>query len=222
MSPLRWLLDLIYPPKCVFCGKLLQPEETDLCRACRSGLAQVEQPVRRGEHFDCCHCVYYYEAAVVDSIHRFKFGGMEQYAEAYGRLLAMHLLENQVHVDLLTWVPVSAKRKRKRGYDQSLLLAQAVGRELGVPCVRTLEKILDNPPQSTRSGKAERRGNVINVYRCADETLVQNRHILLIDDIITTGATLSECSRILKTAGAAQITCAALAATRNSDRKNSR
>lgn len=222
MNPARWLLDLIYPPKCVFCGALLLPEETDLCRSCRSGLEQVEQPIRRGEHFTCCHCVYFYEGAVVDSIHRFKFRGMQHYADGYGRLLAMRLLENQVQFDLLSWVPVSAKRKRKRGYDQSLLLAQAVGRELGVPVVRTLEKVFDNPPQSTRSGDAERRGNVLNVYRCAEEELIKNQRILLIDDIITTGATLSECSRVLKTAGAAQITCATLAATRNSNRKNSR
>lgn len=222
MKLVQWLLDLVYPPKCVFCGRLLQRTETELCRNCRTTLPEVERPITRGEFFEACQSVYYYDGAVVDSIHRFKFSGMEHYATTYGRLIAMALLKNEIKFDCLTWVPVSAKRRKKRGYDQAQCIAQVVAGELGCQCIQTLEKIRDNPAQSTRTDAAARRGNVLNVYRPVHPEIFREKRVLLIDDVITTGATLSECSRVLKTAGAAQIYCATLAATINSDKKNSR
>ena len=135
MKLLTWLLDLLYPPKCVFCGRLLAENETDLCGRCRRELPTAEREIKRGEFFTGCTCVYYYENAVRQSVLRFKFRSMRQYADAYGRLLAMRLLPEREAYDLLTWVPVSAKRRRQRGYDQAELLAERVAAELGLPCV---------------------------------------------------------------------------------------
>ena len=214
MKMLRWLLDLIYPPRCIFCGKLLQEDESDLCRKCRVSLPEVEAPLRRGEFYDCCWSVYYYEDSVAESVKRFKFRGMKQYAEAYGRLLAMYLLGARVSFDLLTWVPSSDKRKRSRGYHQTFLIAQSVARELGVSCDGVLVKTVDNISQSTISDSAGRRANVLGVFDCCDEAAVKGKRVLLIDDVITTGATLSECARVLMTAGAASVECGTLAATK--------
>ena len=114
--------------------------------------------------------------------------------------------------DVLTWVPVSPWRRFTRGYDQVELLAAAVGAELGMEPVRTLRKIRNNPPQSGITGLAQRRANVLGVYRIADPELVRGKRILLLDDIITTGATAGECARVLLTAGAKEVHCGCIAA----------
>lgn len=219
MKLIAWLLDLIYPPKCTFCGKLLQKDETDLCGLCRRTLPEVNGAIKRGENFRQCWSVYYFEDFVVDSIHRFKFSGMQQYAQVYGRLIAMMLLRNKVSFDILTWVPISKNRRRKRGYEQTYLIAKTVAAELGRTCVPTLKKVLDNPPQSVQKSAANRRGNVLNAYQAVHPERFSGKRVLLIDDIITTGATLGECSKTLRMAGAEQVECATLAVTQYSDKK---
>lgn len=214
MKPVQWLLELLYPPKCVFCGRLLKKTEQDICRKCRFALPEAEQSVKHGAYYDECFVVYYYEEFVAESIRRFKFGGMQQYAGAYGRQLAMLLLRRRVGFDVLSWVPVSDKRRRERGYDQTLLLAQSVAAELGAPCVRTLRKVKNNRPQSSQPDAAARHANVLNAYQAVEPGRFAGKRVLLIDDVITTGATLSECSHTLRTAGAASVVCATLAAAR--------
>ena len=145
MRALYRLLDLLFPPKCVLCGRLLEREETDLCGACRR-----EGPVFSGGGMSipfvtAWMAVYRYEGLARDSLLRFKFGGRQSYAAAYGRLLAARIQgELRAEFDLLTYVPVSPRRRWSRGYDQVRLLAEAVGRELGQKPVRALKK---NPPQ---------------------------------------------------------------------------
>lgn len=214
MRLIQWLLELLYPPKCVFCGKLLKKTEQDLCRKCRYALPEAEQSLKRGSYYTECFSVYYYEEFVADSVRRFKFGGMQQYAGAYGRLIAMRLMQKRVSFDVLSWVPVSDKRCRERGYDQTMLLAECVAAELGVQCVRTLRKVKHNPPQSRQPDAAARHANVINAYCAVDAERFIGRRVLLIDDVITTGATLSECSHTLRSAGASTVVCATLAAAR--------
>jgi len=218
MKLVAWLLDLIYPPKCAFCGKLLKKDETDLCGKCRKELPEVKGSVKRGESYRLCWPVYYYEGDVVESIRRFKFAGRQQYARVYGRLIAMALLRNQVEFDVLTWVPISKQRRKERGYEQTELIAQTVAAELGTTCVPTLKKVIDNPPQSLQKSAAKRRGNVLNAYQAVHPERFSGKRVLLIDDIVTTGATLSECSKTLRMAGAEQVECATLAATRQSDK----
>lgn len=218
MRLFRWLLDLLYPPKCVFCGKLLKENETELCAHCRTSLPEVSGPVKRGEFFSSCCCVYYYEDAVRESILRYKFRSMRQYAGAYARLLAMRLLRQGGEYDLITWVPVSAKRRRKRGYDQVELLARQTAAEFGIPCGQTLRKLRDTPAQSGLPDAAARRANVSGVYAPVAPERFAGKRILLIDDVMTTGATLSECSKTLRLAGAAEISCAALAVTRKNQK----
>ena len=209
-----WLSDLLYPPKCVFCGKLLKQEETDLCRKCRQNLPAVQEKIERGQFFDPCYCLYYYEDAVASSIRRFKFSGQQQYAGAYGRLLAMLLLREQAEFDVLSWVPISRKRARQRGYHQTMLIARETGKALGCPAVQTLEKIRNNPPQSSLHRPEERQGNVRGAYRAWKPENYQGKRVLLIDDVITSGATLTECSFTLLRAGAAKVLCATVAVTR--------
>ena len=105
---------------------------------------------------------------------------------------------------------VSRARRRERGYDQAECLARAVGAELGMRPRRILIKKRNNPAQSGIPTPEQRRANVLGVYEVRDHAAVQGKIILLIDDVTTTGATLSECCRTLLDAGAAQIFCAVL------------
>ncbi len=214
MRLLWYLLDLLYPPKCVFCTALLTERETDICTSCRQNLVPIQNPIKRGRFFRCCHSVYHYEDHVAEAVRRFKFAGKEHYAQCFGQLMAMRLLKADAEFDFVTWAPVSKARLRKRGYDQAKLLAEVIARELGCPCLRTLKKIRNNPPQSKRKDAAARQANVIDVYRVTNQEQIAAKRLLLVDDVITSGATLSECSRLLKMAGAEEIIAASLAATR--------
>ena len=211
---LHRVLDLLYPPKCTFCGKLLSQEETDLCRQCRE-----DAPVFRKANFRISFvagwtCVWYYKDTVRESLLRYKFSHRRNYASAYGRALAMQLQTSGFDdFDVLTWVPVSGLRKWKRGYDQVELLAKAVARELGVTAVPCLKKRRNNRPQSRITGAAQRRANVLGMYRITDSEIIRDQRILLLDDIITTGATVSECAKTLLLAGAKDVRCAAVACT---------
>ena len=217
------LANLLYPPKCVLCGAVLEKEQTDLCHTCRSEAPFWEKSRKKLQFLDSWVAVWYYEENVRGSLVRYKFYGARSYAEAYGRLLALKLQQQHPEgFDLLTWVPVSRWRRFTRGYDQVELLAQVVGRELGIAPVGLLKKIRHNKTQSRIQGEAQRRGNVLGVYQATDPNGVRGKKILLLDDIITTGATIGECARILLTAGALEVHGGAVAATRNYKKTGSR
>ena len=215
-----WLLNLLFPPKCILCRKLLSKEETDLCRQCRTEIYDFPKPKRAIPFIESWLALWYYEGKVRSSLLRYKFGGHRGYAKVYGRLLAMKLLrDNPDSFDILTYTPISRLRKFRRGYDQVLLLAEAVAAELGTEVVPTLKKIRHNPPQSGIGDAAHRRANVMGVYKAVDPARFAGKRILLLDDIITTGATASECARVLLTSGAKEVNCAAIAAA-NHQQKN--
>lgn len=210
------ILELLFPRKCILCEKLLEKDETDLCRECRT---DGSVHLKTGHHLsflDSWVAVWYYKEYVRDSLHRYKFRRARHYAKCYGAMLAMRILnEYPDGFDLLTWVPVGPLRKYTRGYDQVQLLAEAVGRELDMKPVRTLKKIRNNPPQSRMEGHARRKANVLGAYRVVSPDQIKGKRILLLDDIITTGATAGECARVLLTAGAKEVHCGCVAAARH-------
>lgn len=207
------LSHLLFPEKCILCGRILERGETDLCRSCRVEAPECPVHKQKRSFLDSWIAIWYYEGYSRESILRYKFRRARHYARGYGRLLAMKLQQNHPEgFDLLTWVPVSPLRRFSRGYDQVELLAKAVGAELGMEPVRTLRKIRHNRPQAGISGTAERRANVLGVYRITDAAAVRDKRILLLDDVITTGATAGECARVLLTAGAKEVHCGCIAA----------
>lgn len=207
------LLELLFPPKCVLCGAVLDRGETDLCAPCRREVWECPTNREKIQFLDSWTALWYYEGSVRRSLLRFKFHGRRSYADNYGRLLAMRLLrEHPQGFDALTWVPVSPLRRMTRGYDQVELLAKAVGRELGMNPLRLLRKIRNNLPQSGIQGEARRRANVLGAYRAVNIDEIKGKRILLLDDILTTGATIRECARVLHTAGGSEIHCGVVAA----------
>ena len=210
------LLNLLFPPKCTLCGKLLEKQETDLCRCCRADSPECAGTHKNFSFLDSWAAVWYYEGYIRESLLRYKFHRARHYAPVYGRMLAMRIQQEYPEgFDCLTWVPISRARRFKRGYDQVELLAQAVAQELGMEPIPTLRKIRNNKPQSGIVGQAKRRANVLGVYKVVSPQRVLGKRILLLDDIVTTGATAGECARVLLTAGAKEVHCGFIAAARN-------
>ena len=207
-----WILHIFFPPKCVLCKRVLSKEETDLCKACRENQPEYGVHKIKLSFLAQWTGLWYYKDDVRTSILRYKFYGRRSYASAYGRLLAMKIQkEGWDDTDILTWIPISRQRKRSRGYDQSELLAKALAEELDWKLTPTLRKIRNTRPQSTMGGAPQRRANILGAYQVIDPDLVRDKRILLVDDIITTGATASEAARMLLTAGAKEVKLATLA-----------
>ena len=220
---IHWILEKLFPPKCILCGRILERNEMDLCHHCRINAPEYSKGNLKLQFLDSWTAIWYYEENVRRSLLRYKFYNARSYAIGYGRILAMKLLtEYPDGFDILTWIPISRLRKLRRGYDQVELLAQAVGRELGIQPVSLLKKTRHNRPQSGISGHAKRRANVLGAYRCINTEALQGKRIVLLDDILTTGATAGECARVLLTAGASEVHCAVVAAARKHKNKRDR
>lgn len=217
---IKKLLDLLFPPKCVLCQRLLSDSQTDLCHSCRVNTEEFRKPKHKISFVAGWTALWYYRGDVRHSLLLYKFHGRRSYAQVYGRLLAMKLLKEPPGAyDLITWVPVSRQRRRKRGYDQVELIACAAGRELGKAPLCTMKKLHHNRPQSRLADYSARKANVMGAFAVTDPQLIDGKRILLLDDIITTGATASECARVLLTAGAKEVYCAAVAALNKDKRR---
>ena len=215
MSLLSSLLDLLFPPKCPFCGRVL--DAPGICDACRRELPWTEgdEALRRLPDGLRCAAPLWYEGLAREGLHRFKFQGMSSAAGPLGELVARCAAEQfSGEFDTVTWVPVSRRRLRQRGYDQARLLAERACGLWDTAPAPLLCKIVNNPAQSGLKEPARRRANVLGVYEPVDPEAISGRRILLVDDICTTGATLAECARVLREAGAADVVCAAAARTR--------
>lgn len=209
---------VLYPDKCVLCENLLSENETDLCRNCRKNTPEYPKGKFKISFVARWTAIWYYKDDVRESILRYKFARRQYYGAIYGRLLAMKLLQSGfADFDVLTWVPISFFRRWKRGFDQVAVIAQSVAGELGCKAEPTLKKTRHNKPQSRETSHAGRRANVLGAYRVQDASKIKGKRILLIDDIITSGATVSECAKTLLSAGAKEVICAAVAAADKHD-----
>lgn len=206
---------LLFPPKCPFCKNV--QDKPGICPKCEAALPWTEDKdtLREGPGGLRCAAPLWYEDLARDGLLRLKFQNASAAAEPLGELIARCAAEHfSGEFDTVTWVPVSHKRLRERGYDQAQLLAEAACRLWDTKPVRLLKKSTHNLAQSGIRDAAARRANVLGVYEPVDPEQIRGKRILLIDDICTTGATLTECVRVLRDAGAADVLCAAVAQTR--------
>lgn len=215
------LLDLFFPRRCPFCGEI---NPSDLpCDHCQQTLPWLEGPAAhsRVEYMETTVSALGYQGAVRDGVLALKFGGKLAHAKPFGVLVAQCVRDHYGDgFDMISWPSLSAKRCRERGFDQAQRLAQVVARSCGMRATRLFAKE-DRPAQSGLADPAERRANVLGAYRLLHPKAVAGKRILLIDDVVTTGSTLSECARVLRTAGAARVTAATLAkAGEGAGRKN--
>lgn len=209
----RNILDFFFPRRCPFCGAVAGKEL--LCKKCLRSLPFTgEHAVREGT-FGRCAAPLYYEDRVREAILQFKFKAKLGGLSCFGMLMAECAAEHYSGAfDAITWVPVSKKRLKKRGFDQTRYLTGSMCVDWHVAPIETLRKVTDNPPQSTLETEEQRRANVLGVYEAVNAEQFRGKRLLLVDDILTTGATLSECVRVLKEAGAGEVMCLTLAMSR--------
>ena len=199
------LARFFYPPRCVLCEKILDHEKNDICPECLTEAHVFYHQPWNIPHIKSWVSLWQYTGKVRDSLVRYKFWHRRSYSVTFGRELAKKLLGASLDYDVITWVPISPERKRKRGYDQGQLLAMALGRELQRKPAALLRKIRNAPPQSGISDAAERRANVLGAYQPINCDMIQNKTVLLLDDVLTTGSTASECAKTLLIGGAKDV-----------------
>lgn len=217
-SPAAWLFALFYPPRCPYCGRVMRMKD-EMCDDCRKQISRNTHTVgifeeENGKNKVLCAVPFMYKGSVRDAILRFKFYGRREYASAFGISLCKEIGRQfpGVCFDTVTYVPLSAQRLKKRGYNQAALLADAIAARKKIPCETLLHKEKDNFEQHKLS-RAERSSNVTGVYTVEKHNRVQGKTVLLCDDIVTTGATLKESAAVLLRNGAAAVYCTAIAVT---------
>lgn len=231
---LRGFLDLIYGRQdtCTLCGHQMATGQA-VCSVCRQEITGLRQEYntcrncgRLLEEGDVCNqCLqqlfYFQQACVVgpyrdllrDYVHQFKYQGRRDMAKGFAALLA-EVLRRQSWLDriqLLVPVPLYWKKQAARNYNQSRLLARHLADILDIPLGTALLVKVSDTPSQTALTREQRMVNVRNTFRAAVPAAVQDRNILLVDDIITTGSTVSECARALLEAGARGVWVAAIA-----------
>jgi len=191
---------MIFSSCCAGCGS---PGPT-LCHPCRFAL--VARPDRPDD--DGVLVAAPFTGRVRDVLLGFKYRNRRPVARHLAGLLVNRVARSGVAVDVVTWAPTSASRRRERGFDQAELVARHVARQLGVPCRRLLERTSGAAAQTGRSRLARLAGPA---FRAHPRTPCGR--VLVVDDVVTTGSTLRAAAEALRTAGAAAVTCAAVAAT---------
>lgn len=208
-----WILDLLYPPKCAFCQKLLKKEQVGMCPDCSDNLPKLpkSEGVQRKKNAGICYSPLHFDGVVRTSIHRYKFSGCSGYGTVYGKLVSQYIREHCEELpEVVTWVPLSKKSLKVRGYDQAYLLAKAVAQELNLPIEATLVKVRHTEQQSSLE-RDERSANVLGAYEVIVGLDATEKRYLLVDDVVTSGSTLAECVFQLRMAGAKSLVCATLA-----------
>jgi ComF family protein len=181
-------------------------DETGRCALCRLGL----------NGFDAVYSFGAYDGTLRKLIHLFKFQGVRPLQRVFGGFLAQ-VLPREQRFDAIVPMPLHWRRRWQRGFNQSELLAVEIARRWGVPVRRLVRRARATPPQAGLTS-AQRRKNVQGAFKSAGKTRLDGMRILLVDDVLTTGATAGACARALKRAGASHVSLLALARRDRRDR----
>ena len=199
---------------CLNCRIPLEAEnELHVCRACISSIKYNAMPPFELESADAkAYSACLYEGTLKELVHLFKYKGKTVLTGILSTLMLNYIKENPeiTNADLITVVPLHKKRLREREFNQSLLLANSIEKQSGIKCKNTLEKIRLTKYQNELL-KTERLVNLKHAFAVRDKKDIVGKRVLLIDDVMTTGATLSECVNTILSEGANSVTCFTLA-----------
>jgi competence protein ComFC len=221
-------VSLLYPATCTMCGKNVRAGEY-LCDDCEAKIIPIVPPFceKCSEPFEgsintafscanCAHRTIYFDTAVAayrgrgivrDVIHQFKYNRQIHLRHLVLRWLRAALDDERLRAyefDVMVPVPLHPARQRERGFNQATVLAELLSAQISIPSRPLLKRIRYTTTQ-TALDRTERMENLHNAFRLRKNADVRGLRVLLIDDVLTTGSTLSECARVLKRAGAKSV-----------------
>ncbi|MCP4727524.1 MAG: ComF family protein, partial [bacterium] len=205
------IIDVIYPGLCGFCGKYMEGIDVLYCRKCKeqiprnylSTVAAVKQKLHKKQYYSYIAWSFGYNEIMRKLIHDFKFNSYP----ILDKFIAYEMLETLLSKDELQTadcvipVPLHRSRYRIRGYNQSKLLAELISEESEIPLNNDLKRIRNTRPQSWLDDKADKIRNVKGAFSVSEKNTLKGKNTILVDDIVTSGATINECAKELKKAG---------------------
>ena len=225
----------IFPRRCAFCGCVIDPWDT-VCDDCADNVQRVQMPIcyscgcgktmcvcRRthSRYVTAVAAPFYYFGYARNAVRRMKFQREPEIAEVLGREMAAFARQafDGVTFDIVTFVPMTRDEQKSRGFNQSEMLARHAADKLSLPCEAVLCKLYETKRQRTLRSR-ERSGNVLGVFDVSQPDVVRDKRILLCDDLRTTGATMTECAKMLCLYGAREVFCLTAAVGFPKERKH--
>lgn len=220
-------LSLIFPRNCLCCDTVLMRQEKIICSKCNIGLPRtyfhlvdnnpVEQAFWGRANIEKATSFFFFKkgSKYQKLMHYLKYKNMPQVGVMLGRKFGAELLQNNYfgNVDVIMPVPLHKKKKRKRGYNQSLMICNGLSDSMGIPVESKVLYRTHFSESQTRKGRFERWENMKELFNVHNSKLIMNKHVLLVDDILTTGATLEACIQALQKVEGVKVNIITLAYT---------
>ena len=200
---IKYVINLIYPNVCGICDKLC---DDDICKKCEiklNNISKIKIDRYTNKYFKKHLYIFKYEGIIKERLIKYKFNERNYIYKPFVKFMLKNkkICDFLKNYDIIIPVPIHTKRRMERGYNQSALIAKEISKE--IQKIDYLEDVLikkiNNKPQSTKN-KSERKNNVIGAYYMKNKEKINNKKILLLDDIYTTGNTVNECCKILQSA----------------------
>ena len=227
---MKWisdLRDLIFPRHCCVCGEILSPQEKDICVNCLYRMPKVD-PIHKVEIEKvfwgkieierATSYIYYHKSSPYNNlIHQLKYKDHPEVGERFAYMAAKDIEATGFFdgIDAIVPLPLSRKKERRRGYNQCDYIAAGISRATGIPVIKGAVTRTTSNETQTHKNRDERWKNVEGIFSLADATLIEGKHILLIDDILTTGATLANCASTIQQGCSCRTSILTLAYTYN-------
>lgn len=206
------IIDFLFPNYCGICGKKINERYT--CEKCLNILECYREKVfinaKYENSYDQLLCLFEYAGIVKSKMLQYKFKNKKYLSRMFGEILANRVKRYNIVADVVIPVPISKTRLKERGYNQSEYIAKFFSEISNMQVEKNcLIKVKDNPKQSTLTA-TKRRTNVLDAYKVINTEKIFGKIVILLDDIYTTGATMNECAKVLKKAGAKKVIALAL------------
>lgn len=228
------ILNIIYPPKCMFCGEKLNNNDKYYCKKCYYKLPFIEEKrclicgreifgdrklclecTRHRRHVDVVYPAFLYSGNIKEALLKYKFAGKMYYHKPFAELIYENIKDSISDVDCIVYPPINIKTFYKRGFNQCELIAKILSEKFDIKLLKkAIYKTRENEKQSLMS-REQRYKNVKGVFAVNDSfsEYLKGKTVLLIDDVMTTGATIDECSKMLKKKGVKTVKSATLCIT---------
>lgn len=202
---------LVFPERCPYCSEIIKSGKI-ACDSCTKNIVDLQRPIIRGTYGYRCVSSFVYKGSVRRMILHIKYRDKIQYIAQVASILAENIIHEYdwASFDLITFVPMHKIDLKKRGYNQSELLAKELSKRLKIPYLQTIDKIRYTKKQQRCSYK-ERKTNLKGAFTVTDKEAVKGKRILIVDDIITSGETLGACCRTISKGKPTLLCCATIA-----------